>query len=990
MAFHEVRFPDDISRGARGGPERRTQIVELSSGVEERNASWSDSRRRFDVAYGVRRADDLSAVVSFFEARNGRLYGFRFKDWADYKSCRPSQTPSASDQLVGLGDAAQTEFQLQKLYTSGPQSWARAVEKPVAGSVLVALDSVEQASGWTIDATTGLIRFDVAPPAGIAVMAGYEFDVPVRFDSDALDVTLSFERLGSITTIALVEIRKRASPVIITPPVEPPVEPGLPAFLWADVFADHRLTPPFGDNAAGEDWTGWGDSSSQSAEVPLEWFLQNVLPNDAPTGAIVDLDSPNGELHLKGRMQPPPGSRANNITLDLSGNVIERGEGDDYWGQVFLWGEKVNDPAMTSEAVIGADSVAGEYVLYLKDPDPDTEALLSAAVPGSIIEIRTNTTRKSYHPEESRTTCFVASTDPVNKTITVQDPLEIDVPKDNPIGSWESSDPSTVTLLQGSLLQNNAAAGSGTIAMANALGLAAGDWLVVGTAELPGHLNNQFMDFQVDPNQIGPDLDIMFPADYGGTLIAINEELHQIAAITGNTVTLVGTLGKNKLVAWQAFAFKVDPVQDFTLIGGSFVGAKAHGSAAAWDHQYVWCRFMVNSLIRDCAFDTDEAKGTTLRRTGQAVRFDTGDGNVMDNLTIGRPGSIDAGEGYGVSFRKGERNSVIRNSFLEGCRHSIEFWSSSGGCVAEDNHCADDTSSSIDTHGNWNTGIIIRRNLLTRDRNSAAVSPDLDPNEATDAIRIGNNKFIFDENIQVLDNTVTNYDGNALSIVPGAWDVTVDGLTIDGCWRILNMKQNSRHSDLFMRDIVIRNVNAINIRDRWLDIRHNSHNGSRMQAKGLLLKDWIIGATGPTAVPADGNPIAGVDDITGMYFLHVDGLTLQNWTITNANLTNDNWLMVFDEINDVTLSNVTIDCLASGEADKGINFNNATNIRGGITLTGLLPPQGGGDPFLVYFNDGTGTPSSTDTGVTISHDLGASPKVLGGPPPDFSLTLAQV
>nr|WP_306372505.1 right-handed parallel beta-helix repeat-containing protein [Roseisalinus antarcticus] len=686
-------------------------------------------------------------------------------------------------------------------------------------------------------------------------------------------------------------------------------------------------------------------------------------------------------------MQPPSRSRAKNVTLDLSGNVIERGEGDDYWGQFFLWGEKVNDPAMTSEAVIGADSSAGDTVLYLKDPDPDTDALLSAAVPGSIIEIRTNTTRKSYHPDESRTTCFVASINATAKTITVQDPLEIDVPKDNPVGSWETSDPSTVTLLQGSLLQNNAAAGSSTIVMANALGLSVGDWLVVGTAELPGHLNNQFMDFLVDPNQIGPDLDITYPADYGGTLIAINEELHQIAVITGNTVTLAGTLGKNKLVAWQAFAFKVDPIEDFTLIGGSFVGAKAHGSAAAWDHQYIWCRFMVNSLIRDCAFDTDPTKTTNLRRTGQAVRFDTGDGNVMDNLTIGRPGSISAGEGYGVSFRKGERNSVIRNSYIEGCRHSIEFWSSSGGCIAEDNHCAHDTSSSIDTHGNWNTGIIIRRNLVTRDRTSAAVSPDLDPNEATDAIRIGNNKFIFDENIQVLDNQVIGYDGNALSIVPGCWDVTVDGLIIDRCWRILNMKQNSRHSDLFMRDIVIRNVNAINIKDRWLDIRHNSHNGSRMQAKGLLLKDWTIGAAGPTGLPA--NPEPGTE-VTGMYFLHVDGLTLENWTITDANLTNDNWLMVFDEINDVTLTNVVIDCLASGEADKGINFNNATNIRGGITLTGLLPPQGGGDPFLVYFNDGTGTPSSTDTALTITHDLGASPKVLGGPPAGFALNLVQV
>ena len=98
MAFHEVRFPDNIGRGARGGPERRTQIVELASGDEERNASWANSRRRFDVAYGIRRADDLAAVVAFFEARNGRLHGFRFKDWADCKSGLPTGTQSPTDQ----------------------------------------------------------------------------------------------------------------------------------------------------------------------------------------------------------------------------------------------------------------------------------------------------------------------------------------------------------------------------------------------------------------------------------------------------------------------------------------------------------------------------------------------------------------------------------------------------------------------------------------------------------------------------------------------------------------------------------------------------------------------------------------------------------------------------------------------------------------------------------------------------------------------------
>ncbi len=208
MAFHEVRFPDDISRGARGGPERRTQIIELASGDEERNASWANSRRRYDAAYGIRRVDDLATVVAFFEARNGRLHGFRWKDWADYKSCLPSATPAATDQAIGTGDGATTDFQLVKIYTSGSQSWTRTITKPVAGTVKVAIDGVEQTTGWSVDTTTGVVSFTTAPAAGATITAGFEFDVPVRFDTDTLDVTLDLKRLGSITSIPLLEIRR--------------------------------------------------------------------------------------------------------------------------------------------------------------------------------------------------------------------------------------------------------------------------------------------------------------------------------------------------------------------------------------------------------------------------------------------------------------------------------------------------------------------------------------------------------------------------------------------------------------------------------------------------------------------------------------------------------------------------------------------------------------------------------------------------------------
>ena len=208
MAFHEVRFPENISRGARGGPERRTQIVELASGDEERNASWANSRRRYDVSYGIRRADDLAAVVAFFEARSGRLHGFRFKDWSDYKSGLPSNVPSPLDQAIGTGDGTTTAFQLVKLYASGAQGWTRIITKPVAGSVRVALDGVEQAPGWMVETATGLVTFASAPGSGVSITAGFEFDVPVRFDSDTLDVILDIERTGSITSIPLVELRR--------------------------------------------------------------------------------------------------------------------------------------------------------------------------------------------------------------------------------------------------------------------------------------------------------------------------------------------------------------------------------------------------------------------------------------------------------------------------------------------------------------------------------------------------------------------------------------------------------------------------------------------------------------------------------------------------------------------------------------------------------------------------------------------------------------
>jgi uncharacterized protein (TIGR02217 family) len=207
--FHEVRFPAALSVGSSGGPERRTEIVTLNNGFEERNSPWAHSRRRYDAGLGVRSLDDLAEVIAFFEARSGQLYGFRWKDWTDFKSCVPSAPVSAADQGLGTGDGTTKVFALRKTYASGTQDYVRPILKPVEGSVRVAVGGAAKAEGvdFTVDHAAGTVHFLAAPAAGKAVTAGFEFDVPVRFDTDRISASLAGFAAGEIPSIPVVEVR---------------------------------------------------------------------------------------------------------------------------------------------------------------------------------------------------------------------------------------------------------------------------------------------------------------------------------------------------------------------------------------------------------------------------------------------------------------------------------------------------------------------------------------------------------------------------------------------------------------------------------------------------------------------------------------------------------------------------------------------------------------------------------------------------------------
>lgn len=209
MAFHEIRFPANLSFGSVGGPERRTEIVTLANGFEERNTPWAHSRRRYDAGVGLRSLNDVETLIAFFEARAGQLHGFRWKDWSDFKSSPPLSVPGSGDQLIGTGDGVTTVFQLQKTYVSGIQAYARPIRKPVAGTVVVAVSEDPKVEGleFSVNEDTGEISFNLPPELGTRVSAGFEFDVPVRFDADTVQTSVASFQAGDVPSVPIVEIR---------------------------------------------------------------------------------------------------------------------------------------------------------------------------------------------------------------------------------------------------------------------------------------------------------------------------------------------------------------------------------------------------------------------------------------------------------------------------------------------------------------------------------------------------------------------------------------------------------------------------------------------------------------------------------------------------------------------------------------------------------------------------------------------------------------
>jgi len=209
MAFHDTRLPEDVERGATGGPRFKTTIFELSSGHEQRNIDWSQTRGKWVIGYGIETKEEFSLLLSFFYARQGRAHSFRFKDWSDYEM---------TDQVLGQTDTSTSTFALFRTYTDGGISFNRLISKPVNGTVVAKVNGVEQTVVYNtapsstqvaIDTTTGEVTIGSthAATTGTDVSVTLEFDAVCRFDTDQFGITLAVFNAGSIPNLPIIEVR---------------------------------------------------------------------------------------------------------------------------------------------------------------------------------------------------------------------------------------------------------------------------------------------------------------------------------------------------------------------------------------------------------------------------------------------------------------------------------------------------------------------------------------------------------------------------------------------------------------------------------------------------------------------------------------------------------------------------------------------------------------------------------------------------------------
>lgn len=212
ILIDDVRLPEQWSKGSAGGLAFMTSVVPLDSGDTDREERWEHPLWRGDIAHNIKTPAAIIALRGFHAARRGASRGFLLKDWVEYTSAADGVTARTMlDQPLGTGDGADTTFQLVKRYTDVGGTYDRPIRWPVTGTLKVAVNGVEKVSGVAVDRGTGTVTLTPAPALAAVITAGFEFDIPVRFEDDHFPLTWDSINSRSAGQMVLEEVRKSAA-----------------------------------------------------------------------------------------------------------------------------------------------------------------------------------------------------------------------------------------------------------------------------------------------------------------------------------------------------------------------------------------------------------------------------------------------------------------------------------------------------------------------------------------------------------------------------------------------------------------------------------------------------------------------------------------------------------------------------------------------------------------------------------------------------------
>ncbi len=205
MAFpiDHVYLNGNVLVGAVRRYEAKAAIKEVDNGLINATPRWPRRRRSWTLSYAL---EDTDEVEILFDV-NGTEAGFLFIAVSPNDESQSDYV--AEDQLIGVGDGSETQFQLSVTTSTyntsnSPPTVVRSVSRdhkyPISGTVVINLDGTPT-TAFTVNTSTGVVTMTSPPANGVDVTADFHFAYPVRFVSETFDVTLgaNHKEIRSVT-----------------------------------------------------------------------------------------------------------------------------------------------------------------------------------------------------------------------------------------------------------------------------------------------------------------------------------------------------------------------------------------------------------------------------------------------------------------------------------------------------------------------------------------------------------------------------------------------------------------------------------------------------------------------------------------------------------------------------------------------------------------------------------------------------------------------